>query len=248
MKVVYHPRLAEVYASDPAAMPGRMEAIVEELRGFDFIQPEPAQVDDLRLVHSQGHIDSIKRDARLYEVAALAVGGAIRASELAMAGSPAFGLIRPPGHHASSDSCWGFCFFNNIAIALARLQAAGRIRRAFVLDFDLHYGDGTADILSGPRFAYFHPQAHRREEFVDIIERRLAAEGGYDIIAVSAGFDRHEQDWGRMLHTEDYQTIGRLVKEAAARVCQGRRFAVLEGGYNHAVLGQNVKAFVQGLA
>jgi len=63
---------------------------------------------------------------------------------------------------------------------------------------------------------------------------------------VSAGFDRHVDDWGGELITEDYHTIGELTKAASARVCQGRRFAVLEGGYNHSVLGKNVKAFIEG--
>jgi acetoin utilization deacetylase AcuC-like enzyme len=66
-------------------------------------------------------------------------------------------------------------------------------------------------------------------------------------VAISAGFDRHEADWGRMLTTEDYCTIGELVKEFAARVCQGRRYGVLEGGYNHQVLGRNVKALLDGM-
>ena len=116
MKVVYHPRYIEVYSSDPAAAPGRIEAIYRELKGrFDFVEPEPAAEADLRLAHTQEHIDSIiRRDSHLYEVAILAAGGAIKAAELAMSGQPTFALIRPPGHHASSDSGWGFCFFNNI--------------------------------------------------------------------------------------------------------------------------------------
>ena len=68
-----------------------------------------------------------------------------------------------------------------------------------------------------------------------------------DIIAVSAGFDRHEDDWGGLLKTDDYETIGRLVKEYSYKVCKGRRFGVLEGGYNHNVLGKNVAAFVEGM-
>jgi len=69
----------------------------------------------------------------------------------------------------------------------------------------------------------------------------------YDIIAVSAGFDRHKDDWGGILETDDYREIGRIVKENAEEKCDGRRFAVLEGGYNHKVLGKNVRAFVLGL-
>ncbi len=69
---------------------------------------------------------------------------------------------------------------------------------------------------------------------------------GFQILAVSAGFDRHLNDWGGLLKTEDYRAIGRLIKEAALRVCEGRRFFVLEGGYNRAVLGSNIKAFLEG--
>jgi acetoin utilization deacetylase AcuC-like enzyme len=65
---------------------------------------------------------------------------------------------------------------------------------------------------------------------------------------MSAGFDRHEQDWGGLLATEDYRAIGKSVKEHALLRCQGRRFGVLEGGYNHAVLGRNVESFLQGLS
>jgi len=57
----------------------------------------------------------------------------------------------------------------------------------------------------------------------------------------------HVDDWGGQLTTDDYHTIGKLVREAAGKHCNGRRFAVLEGGYNHSVLGKNAKAFVEGL-
>ena len=73
------------------------------------MKPEPATEEDLRLVHGETHINSVKTRRGIYEVAVLAVGGAIKASELAMQGEPAFGLIRPPGHHANRDSSWGFC-------------------------------------------------------------------------------------------------------------------------------------------
>jgi len=247
MKVIYHPEYQKVYASDPAATAGRMEAILKELKGYDFIEPEPASEDDLRRVHTQSHIDSIKRDSLLYRAACLSAGGAISAAELAWDKAPTFGLIRPPGHHASADHCWGFCFFNNIAVALAKLKDAGKINRVFILDFDLHFGDGTRNIFAGSQIVYFQPRAGERQGFLDEIEKRLKIEKEYQILAVSAGFDRHEEDWGGMLKTEDYRTIGKLVKDASHNICQGRRFALLEGGYNHQVLGKNVKAFLEGL-
>jgi acetoin utilization deacetylase AcuC-like enzyme len=249
MKIVYHPRYQEVYASDPAAKAGRMESILKEVSPhFELLTPEPASIDDIKLTHTDWHITDIQRMRETYEVALLAAGGAIKAAELAMSGEPAFGLIRPPGHHASPDSCWGFCFFNNVAISIARLRVKGKINRAVILDFDLHFGDGTDNIFSRvPEVVYHHPEDRNRQDFVDGISKFLD-EQRVDIIAVSAGFDRHVDDWGGLLTTEDYHTIGKLVKEFSEKVCQGRRYGVLEGGYNHDVLGKNVKAFLDGMS
>ncbi len=201
--------------------------------------------EDLRLVHGIPHIRSVAHQPLVYQTAKLAAGGAIKAAQLPLDGEPAFGLIRPPGHHASPDSCWGFCYFNNIAIAVSKLLSEQKIRRAFILDFDLHYGDGTANTFGGPKVVdYFHPKGGLRLDFIDEIKRKLDTAKDYDIVAVSAGFDRHEDDWGGMLTTEDYKTIGVLLKEFALKKCQGRRFGVLEGGYNHLVLGLNVRSFL----
>jgi acetoin utilization deacetylase AcuC-like enzyme len=250
MKVIFHPRFYEVYTSDPAAAPGRMEPMVKALeKEFEFVEPKPASERDLERVHGRSHIQDVKRDPLTYEIGLLATGGAIMAAEMAFEAQPAFGLIRPPGHHASPHSCWGFCYFNNIAIAIHRLISEEKIRNALILDFDLHFGDGTSNIFSGsPSVSYFHPEGTRREGFLEEVQRSLQTEKPYDIIAISAGFDRHEEDWGGLLKTEDYFTIGKLAKEASAERCQGRRFGVLEGGYNHSVLGRNVKSFLQGLS
>ncbi|MDY6907131.1 MAG: histone deacetylase family protein [Chloroflexota bacterium] len=249
MKVVYHPRFAEVYTDDPAAEAGRMEGILLALEGrFELVEPTPAAIEDIARVHTESHIASVWRMGPVYEMALLAAGGAITAAEHAWAGEPAFALVRPPGHHAGPDRCWGFCFFNNVAIALARLRGERRIERALVLDIDLHFGDGTVAIFRDtPQVLYCHPQAGDRKGFLEAISRYLG-EHDADIIAVSAGFDRHEADWGRLLKTEDYEAIGRMVRGFAQRSCRGRRFGVLEGGYNHQVLGRNVRALCSGMA
>jgi acetoin utilization deacetylase AcuC-like enzyme len=249
MKIIFHERFYEEYASDPAAAEGRMEAIVKALEpDFAFLAPQPAAGKDLALVHTADQIDRIKRSRHTYEVGLLSVGGAILASQFAWKGEPAFALIRPPGHHASPDSCWGFCFFNNIAIAVKNLMREKKVRKALILDFDLHFGDGTENTFRGiPEVDYFSPPGAYGQEYVDSIEKRLERIDDCDIFAVSAGFDRHVKDWGGFLETEDYRQIGRLVKKYSEKVCQGKRFGVLEGGYNHAVLGQNVRAFIEGL-
>ncbi len=249
MHVVYHKRYEEIYASDPAAAPGRIECITKELEGaFPFVEPTSAGEADLRLVHSQSHIDWVKQQGLTYEIAKLAVGGAIETSKLAIRGESAFGLIRPPGHHASPSSSWGFCYFNNIVIAIEKLRKEGLIKKALIIDIDLHYGDGTANFFAAlPQVTYHHVEGANRKAFVKDLERITASQGDCDIAAVSAGFDRHELDWGGLLKTEDYTTVGKIIREYADKNCGGRVFAVLEGGYNHNVLGKNVKALLQGI-
>jgi acetoin utilization deacetylase AcuC-like enzyme len=68
-----------------------------------------------------------------------------------------------------------------------------------------------------------------------------------DLIAISAGFDNHERDWGGTLSTGDYREIGRMVLKAAKR-SRGGCFGILEGGYNHSVLGHNAMALMEGLS
>ncbi len=250
MKVIFHPRFYESYTSDPAAAEGRMEPMVKALEGdYEFVEAKPASERDVERVHGRSHIQDVKREPLVYELGILSAGGAVLAAEMAFEGEPVFGLIRPPGHHASPHSCWGFCYFNNIAIAIKKLSSEKKIQSALILDFDLHFGDGTANTFSGSKdVTYFHPEGTTRQLFLDEIQRFLQREGSLDMIAVSAGFDRHEEDWGGLLKTEDYLTIGSWVRESSLRRCQGRRFAVLEGGYNHSVLGRNVRSFVQGLS
>ena len=241
----------DVYSSEPAADPGRIEAILKELQGvpdFIFTEPLPATEEDLRRVHTQQHIDSVKLNhPQVYEVACLAAGGAILASEVAMAGEVSFALTRPPGHHASPDSYRGECYFNNIAIAVKKLLDEKKIGRALIVDFDFHFGEGTHDIfLDDPRVTYFHLENGDRIEQLQKLEAFLAQTKGYDILAVSAGFDGGKEDLGGIFEIQDYTTIGTLLKKAAEGNSGGRRFAVLEGGYNQDVLGKNVKAFLEG--
>lgn len=249
MEVVYSKRYATVYSSDPAAQPGRMESIYDELiDSFRFVEPDAGTEDDLQLVHWKTHVDWVKKHGLIYDIALLAVGGAIKCAESAIEGEPAFGMIRPPGHHASKDQSWGFCYFNNVAVSIEKLLLQNRIEKALIVDIDLHYGDGTATIFAGrPEVSYVHPEGSNRADYLNNLSRCLSAAKGFDVVAVSAGFDRHEMDWGKMLTTDDYFTIGAMIKDFAQRACEGRRYAVLEGGYNLNVLGKNARAFLEGM-
>ncbi len=246
MKVVFHEDFYQVYTSDPAATSGRLEAVVEIIEPqVEFIEAEPAAESEIEAVHTQSQVEYVRRSG-LYDIAALAAGGAVQAAAIGLK-EPCFALIRPPGHHASAGSCWGFCYFNNMAVAVETLKRQGKIASAYVLDIDLHFGDGTVNILGDRPYVNVHNvQAARREDYLEEVAREMASCRA-DIIGISAGFDNHRQDWGGLLTTADYRDIGRLVREAARRQ-NGGCFGLLEGGYNHQVLGHNVLALIEGLS
>ncbi len=256
MRVIYHPKFKDPrYAADPAAEEGRIGSIIEELKEdqrLQFSKPGSANITDLERVHSSRHVEKIKeRSERLFKMASLAAGGALKAGELAYKGEPTFAVIRPPGHHASPDSCWGFCYFNNMAVSLESLRDAGKVDTAFIMDFDLHTGDGNINCLGDdPNITIMNPRSGERERkgYMREVETRLESEKRYDMVGVSAGFDEHVKDWGGKLTTEDYLRLGEKLKEFSEEKCGGRRFALLEGGYNHDVLGKNVKAFIEGFS
>jgi acetoin utilization deacetylase AcuC-like enzyme len=246
MKVIFHEAFYEVYAEEAAAEAGRMEAIVEAIQpNVDLVAAEPASEMQIAAAHAKAHIAHV-RDSGLYSIAALAAGGAIQAARIGLHG-PAFGLIRPPGHHASRGSAWGFCYFNNMAVALLTLRQEGLIRNALVLDIDLHFGDGTVSILGHEDWVRVHnPRERSRQKYIQNVAHTLSGVR-VDLIGVSAGFDYHIDDWGGVLATEDYFAIGNIVSKAA-QACGGGCFAILEGGYNQDVLGHNVDALIDGLS
>ena len=245
MKVIYSKEFDISYCSDPAAAFGRIEAVYSVIKDrVKIVNAVPAVEDDIAAVHTQNHLEMVRREG-IYDIAALAAGGAVQAAQIGLK-EPCFALVRPPGHHASAGSSWGFCYFNNMAIALEKLKREGLINTAMVLDFDLHFGDGTVNILGSKGYVnIYNPSSSGRRDYLQGV-RSFLEEGRADIIGISAGFDNHVDDWGGLLQTGDYREMGQLVKEAAARN-KGGCFAILEGGYNHRVLGQNVLALIEGM-
>lgn len=249
MKIFYHDMFAEQYALDPAAEPDRLEPALHLLKKhYPIYTPRSAKREEILLVHSERHLNSVAADKILYETALFAAGAAGEAAQSAVKGEQAFALCRPPGHHASADSCWGFCYFNNIAVAVKGLLKAGAINSALIVDFDLHYGDGTADIFAGDKaVSFWHSREGNNKRYIDNLRDDLKHEDA-DLVAVSAGFDRGVSDWGGMLTAGDYKEIGFLLGSFAQEKCGSRLFAVLEGGYNAQALAGNIYAFLEGLA
>ena len=256
MKIVFHEKYyTSNYSMDPAASPGRLEGIMAIIKtheeDYEIIVPKPASEKDILRAHTERHLKAIKRDSLLFELASLAAGGAILAAEEAYDGNPTFAVIRPPGHHASADSCWGFCFFNNISISLLKLYSEKKIKSAFVLDFDLHTGDGNINILTNRNDDFRVKILNPRDEssntnYVNEVETYMQNLKDIDIFLASAGFDQGINDWGRLLHAEDYTKLGSLMKEYSEKLCKGRRYALFEGGYYHPDLGPHIHAFCQG--
>ncbi len=249
--------MLESYDRTPAGALGRLESAVEVLstrKGYEFVEPRPATDEDIIRAHSSKHIERIKADSDsrkeglLEHLARLAAGGAIMTGELALGGEPTFGLIRPPGHHASRSSYWGFCYYSNMAITLLNLKARGLIQSAFVLDFDLHVGDGTINILGEKKaFTIHNPSGRGDESFLNDIRAALKKAPEFDVIAASAGFDQYVEDWGGNISTQGFNKIGQEMLEFAEERCEGKCFGILEGGYNFEDLGRKVLAFCEGL-
>jgi acetoin utilization deacetylase AcuC-like enzyme len=252
MKIVYTEDLAARYPANPVESPDRVAVPAQLLRecGYELVDFGPTSIEDIARVHGREHIDLVRKMG-LYDPAALAAGGAIAAAELALQGDPAFALIRPPGHHAAANRAWGMCCFNSMAVALKKIRP--KARRALIIDIDLHFGDGTVSIFRGdPEVKIVNPwSVDQSFEYLNMDESRYLGQVedaflGFDpnIVAVSAGFDTYLQDWGGLLKIEDYRKIGRAIRDGAES-CNGRRFALLEGGY-HPDLMWCIKSFIEG--
>jgi acetoin utilization deacetylase AcuC-like enzyme len=138
---------------------------------------EPCSEEDLLRVHSADHVARMKEaadEARRsqefvwidpdtavgpgsWEAALAAAGCAVTAAEMVMKGesATAFALSRPPGHHATVRQAMGFCLFNNVAVAIRRLQARKLVARVLVVDWDVHHGNGTQEIFAEDPSVYF---------------------------------------------------------------------------------------------
>ena len=214
------------------------------------------------------------------DAALRAAGAVVDATDRVIRGelTNAFCAVRPPGHHACRANAMGFCFFNNVAVgALHALHAHG-LERVAVIDFDVHHGNGTEDILAGngrtlmasffqhPFYPYSGtdlaadnmvnvpvPAGTRGDVVRELVETQWLPRldtFAPQMIFISAGFDAHrEDDLGQMgLIESDYAWMTKRLMEVADRHAGSRIVSALEGGYNLSALGRCVAAHVRALA
>jgi acetoin utilization deacetylase AcuC-like enzyme len=272
---------------------------------LDWREAPLAPIADLELAHGRMHVAALRgltdglRDevqaggpthaqidpdtsinVHTWDAALRSAGAAIAATDAVMAGEMdnAFCAVRPPGHHACRDKAMGFCFFNNVAVAAHYALERHGLKRVAIIDFDVHHGNGTEDIVAGDErilmasfFQHpFYPYGGAASSATNMVNVPVPAYTKGDavrelvtaqwmprleafkpqLILISAGFDAHrDDDLGQMgLVEADYAWITQQLKDLAARHAQGRIVSCLEGGYNLNALARSVEAHVRVLA
>jgi acetoin utilization deacetylase AcuC-like enzyme len=279
MKIIYSAKCLEYYSPGHPESPTRVEDSYQFLKdkNFEFIEPSAAQENDLLLVHSQSLIDQVKNDKfsdadtpnlkGIFDYALLSAGGALRAMEIALTGEKSFSLMRPPGHHAGRKQLGGFCYFNNLAVAVAK--ALEKVGKVAILDIDCHHGNGTEDIFLGKSNVLYvslhqsplYPGTGLRSQFncinfplpagtdesfyLGTIDQALKKISDFSpkLLAISAGFDTYQKDpiTSLDLAIDSYRKIGQKIATLNLPI-----FAVLEGGYS-SDLPQCLFNFLSGL-
>lgn len=266
MRIYYNPACLEYGSPSHPESPrrvGETAAYLKE-RGFRFTRPRPCTDADILRVHSPELLRSLKSGSFLdgdtpalpdiLEFAKLSAGAAIQAAGAAGTGETAFSLMRPPGHHTTRNRIMGFCYLNNIAIAVSH-RMENRAERIAILDIDCHHGNGTQDIFLGHPsvlFVSLHqsplypgtgleskgnvvnyplPPGTEEEAYLDVLEEacRTIARFRPSLMGVSAGFDTFVEDplASLALRTRSYRKIGETISSLGVPA-----FSVLEGGYS----------------
>ncbi|MDM7933794.1 MAG: histone deacetylase [Methanothrix sp.] len=214
-------------------------------------RPDPAPLSLVERAHTASHMANMQNDP-YRDVALLSAGSVIMASELVATGRArsAFAYTGTAGHHASRGSCWGFCYFNDVAIAILRLREMG-LERFLIVDVDPHFGDGTRDFF-GEDPDVFHINFHSgtgeehdpernnydigltfgasNERFLSALRSALdlASDFDFQIAFVIFGHDSHQDDYGGFNLTFDaYPRMAQMVLELTGE--RGLVF-VLSGG------------------
>lgn len=251
----------------------RKAAEILKRKGYDFAVPHEASEDDLLRVHETDYVWNVKKSLvedpdtpaydNIYEFARLSAGSAIEAAKTC-----GFSLMRPPGHHAGKCGAAlgsytrGFCYFNNIAIAVKCMS-----KHTLILDVDGHHGNGTQEIFHGESqvtYVSLHRHPHYPgtgavsesnvlnfplpadcgdDAYLKTLGEALAKVNvqGFDLVGVSAGFDTHLGDLASLGLTEKaYNGIGKAIAKLKKPT-----FFVLEGGYSGENIGNDVDTLLR---
>lgn len=248
---------------------------------LEWISPVEISDERIRLAHTDEHLrnlttatEDFDADTPAYEGierhARRSAGAALGAMEKALEVGKAFSLMRPPGHHATPGRAMGFCYLSNIAIAALEARSRG-IGTIAILDFDVHHGNGTEDVIKDCAnivFASIHqspcypgtgledagsncfnyPVRPRTDpaEYLGVIRKAMDRLKSHrpDMLLVSAGFDAYKGDpiAQELLDVDDFHKIGRDVRSFDIPTA-----AILEGGYSDD-LPKLVHAFLKGWA
>src|SRR3989442_3955337 len=170
--MVYAPRFLDHVASPlHVERPERLGSIVTRLQReglfTEVTKAVPASLADLERVHRTPYLDLFRNlgeglldpetagHPSTFEIASLAAGAVPHPTGAAVRdGRPTVALVPPPGHHAGPDYGGGFCYLNNVALTAAAPVADGR--RAAILDYDAHHGNGARDIFAGTAYVLDH--------------------------------------------------------------------------------------------
>jgi acetoin utilization deacetylase AcuC-like enzyme len=215
-----------------------------------------------------------------WDAALRAAGAVVEATDHVLRGElqNAFCAVRPPGHHARHANAMGFCFFNNVAVGARHALEAHGLKRVAVIDFDVHHGNGTEEILADddrvlmvsffqhPFYPYTGTDSPAKNmvnvplpagtkgdlvrQVVDEVWVPALNDFAPEMIFISAGFDAHrEDDLGQMGLVEgDYAYITKRLMDVADLHARSRIVSSLEGGYNLSALARSVAAHVKTLA
>jgi len=266
----------------------RIAAVETALAPLALARRENPLADNglLRLCHPQAYIDRIKAaepasgTAQIdpdtwmspgsWDAALRAVGGACAAVDAVLAGYPtAFVLARPPGHHAETATPMGFCLFGTVAIAAK--HALKSVAKVAIVDFDVHHGNGTQDLLWNESRALFVTSQQMplwpgtgdpsdrgaHDQIVNLplppgsggAEMRAAYASALDrlkafapdLLIISAGFDAHQADPLAQLNWVEADYT--WLTRQLCDLCP-RVVSVLEGGYDLDALGASAAAHV----
>lgn len=269
--IIYSPSCLQFEREGHPESPARVEAAKNflEEKEYPFLMPDQSLEENvLRLVHKQELIERVKakqfqdpdtpRYENIFDFALLAVQAAITAQK-----NNALSLLRPPGHHAGRNFLGGFCYFNNLALAVKRSE-----KKILIVDIDGHHGNGTQDVFFNDKqvtYLSLHcsplfPQTgfsskancHNyplsadcgEEKYLKILKTALDGieRESYEQLAISAGFDTYQGDLASLgLENQSFRRIGHMLAKLELPT-----FAVLEGGYTEQ-LGEQIDQLLAGL-